>query len=175
MPDGGGQDPFRALARASLEHTLRGKGSLPLPEGLPRELTEHKAGVFVTLYKGGHLRGCIGTVQPTTACVGSEIMQNAVSSALHDPRFPPVTLDELPQLTIKVDVLHPPEPIDGEGALDPQRYGVIVASARKRGLLLPRLDGVDTVAEQVAIAKQKAGIAPHEPYSLSRFEVTRHE
>lgn len=66
------------------------------------------------------------------------------------------------------------ERIDSEDALDVKRYGVIVTNGSRRGLLLPNLDGVDTAAEQVAIAKRKAGILEHENVLLERFEVVRH-
>lgn len=100
---------------------------------------------------------------------------NAVSACSRDPRFYPVRPDELDKLEISVDVLKKPEPCTLED-LDPQRYGVIVSKNGKRGLLLPHLDGVDTVEQQVSIAKQKAGLKADEPgCSYERFEVIRHE
>ena len=97
-----------------------------------------------------------------------------MSAASRDPRFSPVRFREFPYLDINVDVLSAPEPIDSEAELDPKRYGVIVESGRRRGLLLPDLEGVDTVEDQIAIARQKAGIDPDEPVKLRRFTVTRH-
>ena len=170
-----GEDSYRALARQSLEHRVRTGGTLQLPGGLPDEMLNQRAGTFVSLHKNGRLRGCIGTIAPTTKCVAQEILQNAVSAGLHDSRFPPVSEAELPLLTYKVDVLSPPEEIEGPGELDVLRYGVIVSSGMKRGLLLPNLEGVDTVEQQIAIARQKGGISEGAQLRLERFEVIRHE
>jgi AmmeMemoRadiSam system protein A len=169
------EDAYRALARASLEHTVLNGTALLLPEGLPGELLNNRAGVFVSLHMNGRLRGCVGTIGPVTGCVALEIIRNAVSAGREDTRFDPVTASELPLLTYKVDVLAAPEPISGPGELDVKRYGVIVTSAGKCGLLLPNLDGIDTPEEQIAIAMRKAGIAPNAAVRLERFEVTRHE
>jgi AmmeMemoRadiSam system protein A len=171
----GTEDDFRALARRSLEHKVRNGSELPLPDGLPNDLLKRKAGVFVSLHKNGRLRGCVGTIAPTTGSIASEIIQNAVSAGLKDDRFERVTDAELPYLTYKVDVLSAPEEISGPEELDVKRYGVIVTSGHKRGLLLPNLDGVDTVEEQISIARKKAGISEREPVKLERFEVVRHE
>jgi AmmeMemoRadiSam system protein A len=133
------------------------------------------AGVFVCIKSHGQLRGCIGTITPVTESVADEILRNAVSVACEDPRFPPVRENELTDLVYTVDVLAPPEPIDSLEMLDVKRYGVIVTSGHKRGLLLPNLDGVDTIDEQLDIAMQKAGIREGEPVLLERFEVVRYE
>jgi AmmeMemoRadiSam system protein A len=136
---------------------------------------QQRAGVFVSIHKkNGELRGCIGTFQPTTANVAEEIIQNAVSAATNDPRFDEIREDELDDLEISVDVLSPPEPVDSLKELDPKRYGVIVQSGWRRGLLLPDLEGVDSVQQQVEIAMRKAGIRPGEPITLYRFEVKRY-
>ena len=169
------EDCFRSLARRSLEYTVKNGRALSLPDGLPDELLTGKAGVFVSLHKHGRLRGCVGTIAPTTNCVALEIIRNAVSAGLHDNRFDPVEISELPYLTYKVDVLFPPEPISGSEELDVKRYGVIVSSGYKRGLLLPNLDGIDTAEEQISIARRKGGISDNEPVKLERFEVIRHE
>jgi len=169
------EDEYRSLARQSLEYKVRNGGDLPLPKGLPGELLSNKAGVFVSLHKNGRLRGCVGTIGPTTGHIADEIIQNAVSAGLNDNRFEQVTEAELPFLTYKVDVLSAPEPISGPDELDVVRYGVIVSSGYKRGLLLPDLDGVDTVEEQIRIARSKAGISAGEKIKLERFEVIRHE
>lgn len=162
-----------ALARRSLEHYLAGKELLSPPADLSTEL-QGQAGVFVSLKKNGELRGCIGTFGPTQPTIAQEIIQNAVSAGTQDPRFWPVEPDELPELDVSVDILSAPERVDGLDALDPQKYGVIVRRGRRSGLLLPDLEGVDTVAEQVGIAMQKAGIAPEEEIELYRFSVTRY-
>ncbi|MGD0152399.1 MAG: AmmeMemoRadiSam system protein A [Thermacetogeniaceae bacterium] len=162
------------LARASLEHYLRKGGLLPVPDPVPAGM-EGQAGAFVSLKKHGALRGCIGTIQPVRQNLAEEIINNAVSAGVEDPRFWPVQLEELAELTISVDLLSPPEPIAFEDELDPKRYGVIVSSRGRVGLLLPNLEGIDSVAEQVGIARQKAGLLPDEPVRLARFEVVRYE
>ena len=171
-----GADPYVALARASVEGFVRTGRTIERPAGLPPELVQARAGVFVSLHEGGELRGCIGTISPVTGSVADEIVRNGVAAASEDPRFPPVRPDELDALTYSVDVLFPPEPVDSPAELDPARYGVIVAQGYRRGLLLPNLEGVDTVEQQLAIAKRKAGIDPaDDDVRLERFEVVRHD
>lgn len=167
-------DAWVRLARKAVEsHVLSGR-TIPVPEGLPDELTRSRAGAFVSIHKQGRLRGCIGTISPVRPCLAEEIIHNAVSAASEDPRFAPVRQDELKWLEIHVDVLEEPEDIASPEQLDVKRYGVIVTRGRRRGLLLPDLDGVNTVERQVEIARQKAGIAPGEKVSLQRFRVVRH-
>ena len=138
-------------------------------------MTWQRAGAFVSLHKNGRLRGCIGTIQPVRSCVAEEIADNAISAATRDPRFSPVRPEELDSLEISVDVLSEPESISSIAELDVKRYGVIVSKGGRRGLLLPNLDGVDSIDEQIAIALQKAGISEHEKgIKLQRFEVVRH-
>jgi len=142
---------------------------------LSHTLVSNRAGVFVSLKLDGSLRGCIGTISPTTASIADEIIRNAISAGTEDPRFPPVSEDELPRLIYSVDVLGEAEKIESLDELDPVRYGVIVTKGHRRGLLLPNLEGVDTAEEQVSIALRKAGISPNENYQLERFEVVRHK
>lgn len=168
------EDAYVRLARYAVERYVRTGCRPPLPELLPDELLNRRAGVFVSLKAYGALRGCIGTFAPTTRCVAQEILQNGVSACAEDPRFSPVDEAELDDLVYSVDVLGEVEPILSPLHLDPKRYGVIVQKGGKRGLLLPDLDGVDTASQQIAIAKQKAGIASAEDVALSRFEVVRH-
>ncbi|HHX37983.1 MAG TPA: AmmeMemoRadiSam system protein A, partial [Clostridiaceae bacterium] len=168
-------DPYIALARKTIEQYVRTGTKLDPPTTLPTDMTEVQAGVFVTIHKAGALRGCIGTIGPTTNSIAEEIVQNAISSATRDPRFPAITDAELDDLEISVDVLGAPESIIDKTDLDPQRYGVIVTSGFRRGLLLPRLDGIDDVDNQISIALQKAGIRPNESFDMERFEVIRHE
>ena len=168
------EDDYQKLARRSLEHIIKTGGKLTDTNGLLPELLINKAGVFVSLHKNGRLRGCIGTIAPSTKCIAEEIIQNAVSAGLSDTRFSPVLEEELPYLSYKVDVLSAPEKIDSPNQLDVKRYGVIVTSGMRRGLLLPNLDGVDTIEEQIEIAKNKAGISKNDEVRLERFEVIRH-
>ena len=147
---------------------------MKLPEQVPEELLKTKAGAFVSVHKFGALRGCIGTIAATKENLALEIIHNAVCAVSEDPRFEPVKEDELKYLEINVDVLGEAEKIESEAELDVKKYGVIVQSGYKRGLLLPDLDGVDTVEQQISIARRKGGIAPDEEVDLFRFEVVRH-
>jgi len=162
------------LARTAIEVYLKGKRILEPPAELSPEMKE-KAGVFVSLKKQGELRGCIGTFAPTTENIAEEIIRNAIESSTRDPRFPPVTLEELPDLEISVDVLTSPLRVNSEKDLDAKKYGVIVKSGMRRGLLLPDLTGVDTPEEQIKICRRKAGIGEGEPVELFRFEVRRYK
>ncbi len=168
------ESPYATLAREAVEEYVRHRKVLSLPDPLPAGM-ERAAGVFCSIHKGGQLRGCIGTTQPTHANVAQEIIGNAISAATRDPRFEPIEPDELDDLVISVDVLSEPERISGPEELDPRKYGVIVQRGGRVGLLLPDLDGIDTVEEQVRIARRKAGIGEGEPVELARFEVTRYE
>lgn len=169
------EDPWVKLARRSLETYVKtGQRLTSLPEDLPTEMTTQQAGAFVSLHKNGQLRGCIGTIAPTCDNLAWEIVQNAVSACSRDPRFSPVRPDELDELEYSVDVLGAPEPVDSPAALDPKTYGVIVSCGGRRGLLLPDLDGVDSVEAQLSIALQKGGIRENEPYKIERFKVVRH-
>lgn len=170
------EDPYVRLARSSLEAYVRERRHIDPPRDLPSELTGRRAGCFVSFKVDGQLRGCIGTILPVRANLAEEICANAISAGTHDPRFAPVTAAELGELVYDVDVLTEPEPIASADELDPVRYGVIVATSDgRRGVLLPDLDGVDTVDEQISIAASKAGIdLRRDDYHLERFEVVRH-
>lgn len=168
------EDPYVRLARYTIEAFVE-TGKLPkMPQDLPEELYQNRAGAFVSLKEDGRLRGCIGTIHAVRESLAEEIMYNAVSACSEDPRFSPVEDWEVERLTISVDVLGETEKVSAPEDLDVSRYGVIVTSGARRGLLLPNLEGVDTVEQQIAIAKQKAGIGAHESVELERFEVIRH-
>ncbi|HWI55206.1 MAG TPA: AmmeMemoRadiSam system protein A [Desulfobacteria bacterium] len=169
-----GESTLVSIARAALEAFVI-EGRMISPETSADPLLDERAGVFVSIKKHGQLRGCIGTIHPTRDNIASEIVNNAISSGTGDPRFEPVEPEELDQLVYSVDVLKAPEPINTIDQLDVKRYGVIVKSGRRSGLLLPNLEGVDTVQEQVSIARQKAGIGSDEAVQLERFEVVRYQ
>jgi MEMO1 family protein len=162
-----------ALARRTIEARVRDPRPAPVPPPLAGGEYPQRAGAFVSLHRGGDLRGCIGTIAPTAPTLAEEVAHNAVEAALHDPRFPPLAEDELADLEVKVDVLQEPESCTLED-LDPARYGVIVSDGWRRGLLLPDLEGVDDVAMQVSIAMRKAGISPGEQCAVERFKVDRY-
>jgi AmmeMemoRadiSam system protein A len=166
--------PLVRLARESVEACVLKGQVLTTPEELDEQMRQ-KAGVFVCLKKGGELRGCIGTISPVTECLASEVIRNAIAASTEDPRFRPVGHEELDGLEYTVDVLYPPEPVSDLGELDPGNYGVIVSKGPRRGLLLPDLEGVDTVEKQLHIAMQKAGISPgEEGVEIERFRVERY-
>ena len=164
--------PLVELARQAVESYVQ-KHVVIKPGELVPEMKE-RAGVFVSLKKRGQLRGCIGTFEPAQASVAEEIIQNAISSATGDPRFSAVSPSELGSLDYSVDVLTHPEAVEDRSQLDPKKYGVIVAAGGRRGLLLPDLEGVDSVDMQISICRQKAGIMPGEPVKLYRFQVRRY-
>lgn len=167
------QNTYVKLARQSIEYYFENNKILRL-EKIPKEL-EKRAGVFVSLHHKDHsLRGCIGTFLPTKNNLGAEIINNALAAAFEDPRFPPLQKSELKNTEINVDILSAPRPARNREELDPKKYGVIVSLGFRKGLLLPDLEGVDTVEEQLAIACQKAGIAPNENYQIEKFEVQRY-
>jgi AmmeMemoRadiSam system protein A len=172
------EHPLVQLARRTIEAYVRTGTRIEPPDELSPEM-QPQAGAFVTIHSYGQLRGCIGTIEPRCETVAEEVIQNAISAATLDPRFSPVRPDELEELDIKVDVLSEPEPIDSEDELDTKRYGLIVQSLsdpRKRGLLLPNLEGIDTVEKQVYWTRyHKAQITdPDEPVQMLRFEVKRY-
>ncbi len=170
-----GEDPYVALARETLETYVKSSKVTSTPQGLPDEMLEERAGVFVSIKKFGQLRGCIGTISPVRKNIAEEIINNAISAGTQDPRFDPIEANELGNLVYSVDVLMKPEPILSKDALDVVKYGVIVRAGTRSGLLLPNLEGVDTPEKQVAIALQKAGIRQDEKYKMERFEVIRHK
>ncbi|MFU0824165.1 AmmeMemoRadiSam system protein A [Clostridium sp.] len=165
------EDIYAKLARSSLEHYVKTGEYIDVPVLYEKMLTERN-GVFVSIKKDGELRGCIGTIFPTTDCIAKEIIKNAVEAGQRDPRFSPVEEEELPYLEYSVDILMPPTKAVKE-ELDPKKYGVIVRKGSKTGILLPDLDGVDTVEEQISIALDKANIDKNEDYEIEKFEVIR--
>ncbi len=167
--------PLVKLAKDTVELYIReGRIAEVREDELPPEFRQ-RAGVFVCLKIRGDLRGCIGTFHPMEPSIAHETIRNAISAATCDPRFSCIRADELDTIEYTVDVLTPPEKVADKSELDPRRYGVIVEAGGKRGLLLPDLQGVDTVDYQIGIAMQKAGISPGTPVDLYRFEVKRYE
>lgn len=162
------------LAKKSVEEFTKNRKIISPPESLSPEMAE-KAGVFVSIKKNKELRGCIGTFMPSFENVAEETIRNAVSAASQDPRFEPVKEDELPDLVYSVDVLSAPEKVEDISELDSKKYGVIVSKGQRKGLLLPDLEGVDTVDDQLRIAKMKAGIMTNEKVDIFRFKVNRYK
>ena len=164
--------PIVKLAKLAVESYVNARKVIE-PEQITDEM-KGRAGTFVSIKKHGQLRGCIGTFQPTRKNIAEEIINNAIHSASRDYRFPPVKSSELDELEYSVDILTEPELVSDKTQLDPKEYGVIVDAGNRRGLLLPDLEGVNTVEEQINICRAKAGIATDEPVQLYRFQVRRY-
>ncbi len=169
------EDAYVRLAREAVETYVRSKEKLKVPDLLPEDMLKKRGGTFVSIKTDAGLRGCMGTIAGTQKNIAEEIIENAIKAAVHDPRFPEIEVYELSGLYISVDILGKAEPIDDKSLLDPHKYGVIVTSGYKRGLLLPRLKGIEAVDAQIEIALNKAGVQEDESYSIERFEVIRHE
>ena len=170
-------DPYVNLAQKTIETFIKDKKVILPSSNLSKEMLQKRAGVFVTLHlkSNNQLRGCIGTIIPTCKNIASEIIQNAISSAIRDPRFPPIIEQELNDLKTHVDVLSEPI-LTTEKELNPKKYGLIVETDDGRqGLLLPDIKGVDNIERQIAICKEKGFIDKNEPVTLYKFEVKRHK
>ena len=164
--------PLVSLAIHSIKHHIEKGHPLPCPDPLP-EAMKIQAGTFVSIKKNRLLRGCIGTIQPKYANLAEEVIQNAIKAASEDPRFPPIEKKELDQLTISVDVLTTPEKIDDTSSLDVKNYGLIVRHKGRQGLLLPDLENIKSIDQQLKVCLKKGGIKESDPYELFRFEVKR--
>lgn len=164
-----------ALAVRTIHEYIKSGVKIKVPEGLPHEFYNDRNGVFVSIKKEGRLRGCIGTIEPTKENIALEIIENAISASTRDPRFNAIEAHELAHLSISVDILFPAEDIESKDELNAKEYGVIVSKGYRRGLLLPNLEGVDTIDYQISIALEKAGIRPDEKYKMQRFKVVRHK
>ena len=171
------QHPYVALARLTVERHLAGER--PPVDGAEvdpkKSLWNMRRGCFVSIKTAdGDLRGCIGTIVPFRPSLDREIIENAISASTGDPRFSAMTAAELPSVVFSVDVLAPPELIMDRNMLDPKRWGVIVSKGMSRGVLLPDLEGVDTVDSQLEIACRKAGIFDRNGMTMERFSVERY-
>ena len=169
-------DIYIKLAKDTIETYLNSGKIMAVPAGLPKEMLTKQAGVFVSLHRHGQLRGCIGTLEATTENIAAEIIQNALSAALEDPRFNALDKSEIEDLEISVDILNPAEKVKDRTELDIKKYGIICLSGHNKGLLLPDIEGISSVDEQIEIACQKGGINPQKgKFDIYKFTVTRHE
>ncbi|MDQ1523791.1 MAG: hypothetical protein QOE47_1715 [Pyrinomonadaceae bacterium] len=172
----GDEERLPELARRSVETFVRERRVLEVSSVARDSLLGQRAACFVSIKTDeGDLRGCIGTVEPVRATLAEELIHNAISAATRDPRFSPVEISDLPRLRYSVDVLSPPEPARFE-ELDPKTYGLIVEDerGRRRGLLLPDLEGIENAEQQLQITARKAGIPPGADVKLYRFRVRRY-
>ena len=171
-------NPYISLAKSAVETYINKKEVIKVPDGLPEEMTSKKAGTFVTIKKNGDLKGCIGTYLPTKESVAEEIIQNAITVATEDYRFEPVQEQELPYLAYSVYILEKPELVKDVKELNPKKYGIIIKTLNhplKSALLLPDLDGIDTVEQQISVTCQKGGIdSSKEKTIIYKFKVKEH-
>jgi len=172
-------DHYIKLAKETIKKYLLTKKVIEVPKDLPLEILTKRAGVFICFKNKGELRGCIGTFLPVYENIAQEIIQNTIAAATQDPRFIPVQAQELDNLKITIDILSEPEKIEDEeiNQLNPKKFGIVVKSedGYRSGLLLPDLEGVDTVEDQVSIACEKAGINEYsENFTVYKFTVERH-
>ncbi len=161
------------LAKSAIGEYVKTGTIIPVPENLPPEFYEKKHGVFVSIHNGAELRGCIGTYLPAHKNLAKEIILNSIAACSRDNRFSPISAEELPNLKIEVSLLSVPEKISTPDELDPKKYGVIVKCPDGRtGLLLPDLEGVDSIEQQISIAYQKGGISPALEKEMEIFKFT---
>lgn len=165
------------LAQDAIESFIKEKKIIRAGKDLPVEFYNRRAGVFVTIFNHKELRGCIGTYLATKDNLAEEIISNAVAACSRDDRFPKITIQELPELNYEVSILSEPKFVSDLGRLDAKKYGVITLCADGRsGLLLPDIEGVDTVEEQIAIAARKGGIdIERDDFEVYSFTVEKHE
>lgn len=176
-------NPYATLAKEAIENYIEKRKAIDAPQGLPKEMLEKKAGVFVTIEqegpKGKQLRGCVGTYLPTKGNVAEEIIQNAIAASTEDYRFAPVKKEELPLLSYIIYILNPPEQIKNKSDLDPKKYGILIKTIEpslKSALLLPDLKGIDTPEQQIETACQKGGINPQkEGMLIYRFKAEKYD
>lgn len=166
--------PFIELAHKAIKIYLETGQVVPPPTPLPENMANPGA-TFVSLHAAdGQLRGCRGTITPTKPTLAEAIIHTAISSAVDDSRFPPITLSEIQGLQIKVDVLSSMEPVTDTNLLDEKIYGVLIESGNRRALLLPNISAVKSVPHQLELVRRKAGLTPTEPAELYQFTVTRY-
>lgn len=170
-------DFYISLAQEAVEKFIKNGEIIKIPDNLPAEFLNRRAGVFVTIYNNKELRGCIGTYLPTRKNIAEEIIYNAISAGMEDFRFEPIIAEELPKLQYEVSILSEPEEVKDKSVLDAKKFGVIIrANDDRSGLLLPDLEGVDNADQQIAIACQKGGIDPKfDKYKLFRFTVEKYK
>lgn len=162
---------IKKLAQQAVETYLRKERIIKTKTDHP--FLEQKAAAFVSLKINNQLRGCLGTIMPQQENLAKEIVANAIRAATEDYRFSPVQVQELAQISYSVDVLSDLTPVKNVKELDPKKYGVLVQQGAMQGLLLPDLDGVETVKQQLDIVKHKAGIFSDEELQIYKFEVQR--
>jgi len=185
--------PLVTLAKLAVESYIKTGKVIEPPEDFPEEFLKEQSGVFVTLQEKGMLRGCIGTYLPIRENIAQEIIKNAIAAATEDYRFGQIQEQELPHLSYTVYILSEPKLVKDLKELNPKKYGIIVKTMPitapngadvvfnghlpyKSGLLLPDLEGVDTVEKQISTACQKGGVDPRkEKVLIYKFTVEKYQ
>jgi len=168
-------EQITSLARTAVETFILQRRVVEAAYAPASTFLSQPSACFVCLKTlGRELRGCIGTVEPEKSTLAEEVITNAIKAATRDPRFKPLSGEELPALRYSVDVLGSLEPTSFEG-LDPSVFGVVVTnlSGSRRGLLLPAIETIRTAHQQVSIAARKAGLQPDSPLKFYRFRTQR--
>lgn len=198
--------PLVNLAKKAVESYVKEGKIIEVPEDLPEEFLKRRAGTFVTIEKNGELRGCIGTYLPTRVNIAEEVIRNVIAAASEDYRFEPIKEKELSSLSYIVYILSYPEQVKDIKELDPKKFGIVVKThpiffsknlggqagpftypdqenvkfngviPPKTGLLLPDLEGIETVEQQISIACQKGGInQAREKIFIYKFIVEKYQ
>jgi len=164
------------LAKSAVENYIKEHKIISVPRDLSPELAKKRAGVFVSLHEGHDLRGCIGTYLPTRENIAEEIIYNAIAAATEDYRFSTISKKDLSKLSYEVYVLEAPELVKDFHGLDAKKYGILIkTNTGKSGLLLPDLEGINTVEEQFAAVCEKCGANPREEkIEIFRFRATKY-
>jgi len=184
-------NPYVLLAKSAVESYIKEGKIIAVPDDLPEDFYKKRSGTFVTIEKEGRLRGCIGTYLPLRENIAEEVISNAIAAATEDYRFGPIQKEELNFLSYTVYILSEPELVKDIKELDQKKYGIIIKTVplspsgdvvfnghfvAKTGLLLPDLEGVDNVEQQIAIACQKGGInLVQEKILIYKFTVEKYK
>lgn len=163
------------LAYMTIDKIVKEDKVLEVPNNISKELLEEKSAMFTSIHEFDKLRGCVGTFIPTQDNIAEELINSSINASVRDFRFPKITEEELPYIDVSVYKLFPPELVEDKEMLDPKKYGIIVSSEYKRGLLLPDLPGIDTIDEQITIARRKGNILPDEDITIERFLVEKYD
>lgn len=165
------EDIYAKLARQSLEHYFKKGRYLRIPL-VHEKMLKERQGVLVLIKKHGEIRGCKGTMHPTTDCIAREIIKNVVEAGCGNNKFSEIRKDELAELEYSIYIIHDIK-IAKKEELNPKRYGICVKSGSKSSYLLPNLYVVETAAKQLERSLQKAGIGEDEEYTIEKFEVIK--
>ena len=157
------------LARKAVETYITTKEMINVHEMSLKEERAQKSGVFVTINSKNNLRGCVGTIRAYHENIIEETIQNSISAAVRDKRFAPISKEEFQSLSYAVNIIDEPEVVTDMEEMDPLKYGLIVSNGYRQGILLPNIEGIRTIEEQLGNAMIKADIIQGEPVWLYKF------